>query len=143
MAQEAQQTSSVLWSVWVLLALPAVWLSWSMLFFCFSILDFVWEQPAVTPDSLPNGIIVSSKRSDRGKLVSRIIISFVFGIGVIYFILVVRTFRSWKDPTVPERTRESLDATGRWSTRTPSPGREISNAAAKPSQEQRFDRQSV
>ena len=42
--QEAQKTRTALfWNIWVLLATPAIWLAWSMISFCVSILSFVWR----------------------------------------------------------------------------------------------------
>ncbi|KAF8520030.1 hypothetical protein BU17DRAFT_21565, partial [Hysterangium stoloniferum] len=90
-AEEAQQTTSILWNVWVLLAMPAVWISWSMVFFCIAILDFVWDQPFSPPPPLDDLI----PRRDLPALTPRILISFVFLLGLFYFILVIRTFRRW------------------------------------------------
>jgi hypothetical protein len=134
----------------VLLAMPAVWISWSLLFFCVSILDFVWDQPFSSQSSPPvvstafteasgsrNVLAVSLSPSNHTALAPRIIISFVFLLGLIYLALVVRTFRSWGDPTISDDVRESME-TGRWTPRSPSPGR---GALASPrlSRESRFD----
>lgn len=117
--------------------MPAVWISWSMVFFCVSILDFVWDQPFSSPTSssatttattnttaplFKTDHAISVSHSDNTALVPRIIISCIFALGLIYLVLVVRTFRSWGDPSIPPDVRESME-TGRWTPRSPSPGR--------------------
>ncbi|KIK63945.1 hypothetical protein GYMLUDRAFT_40154 [Collybiopsis luxurians FD-317 M1] len=105
-AEEAQKTRTlVYWNVWVLLAMPAVWMSWSMILFITSIMSFVWRTGAESdPDERP-------PLSDKWALGPRIAITFVFFIGMVYFFLIVKTLRSY-------------GANGRWR------GRERMNAAA-------------
>ncbi|KAJ7579200.1 hypothetical protein C8J56DRAFT_868211 [Mycena floridula] len=82
-AEEARKTNTSLWwNVWVLLAMPAVWLSWSMLFFIASILSFVWR-PDIPKDSPPL------------SLISRILITALMSIGIIYFGMIVSTLKSY------------------------------------------------
>ncbi|KAF8581990.1 hypothetical protein K439DRAFT_1352353 [Ramaria rubella] len=114
-AEEAQQATSIFWNVWVLLAMPAVWIAWSMLFFCISILDFVWDQPFSSSSSVRDFV------ADHTALAPRIVISSVFLLGLVYFTLIVRTFRSWSDPRLSQVVRESME-TGRWTPQSPSPG---------------------
>ncbi|TRM68722.1 hypothetical protein BD626DRAFT_394244 [Schizophyllum amplum] len=89
-AEEAQKTNTaILWNVWVLLAMPAVWLSWSMVMFITTILSFVWRTGAVDDpeerDPLPVHI----------ALAPRIIITAVFGLGMVYFALIVHSLKSY------------------------------------------------
>lgn len=102
-----------------------------MLFFCVSIFDFVWDQPSP-------GLDITSYRAE---LTSRILISFVFCLGIVYFILVIRTFRSWRDPSISELERENMEV-GRWTTRSPSPGRDVHSPRPPANMEQRLDGQS-
>ena len=128
--------------------MPAVWIAWSMLFFCISILAFVWDQPFSPPSSSPaittndtvasqNALAISLSQTDQAALAPRILISFTFALGLIYFVLVVRTFRSWGDPIISQDVRESME-TGRWTPRSPSPGH-IMPASPRLSRESRFD----
>lgn len=131
--------------------MPAVWIAWSLLFFCASILDFVWEQPYLPDSSSPassgtfievtqsqnTSALVSLSHTDRIVLAPRIIISFTFVLGLIYLLLVVRTFRRWGDPRIPEDVRESME-TGRWTPRSRSPGRSVPGSPRQ-SRESRFE----
>lgn len=125
-----------------------------MLFFCISILGFVWDQPfspsstspAVTTDGAvtaaeksqtQNALAISLSETDYTALVPRILISSIFVLGLIYFVLVVRTFRSWGDPTISQDVRESME-TGRWTPRSLSPG-PTAPASPRLSRESRLD----
>ncbi|KAJ3777037.1 hypothetical protein FB446DRAFT_213072 [Lentinula raphanica] len=89
-AEEAQKTKTLLWwNVWVLLAMPAIWMSWSMILFILSILSFVWR----TGDSSdPED---RAPLSDTAELGPRVAITFVFLLGMVYFFLIVRTLRGY------------------------------------------------
>jgi len=98
-SKEARKTNTILWwNVWVLLAMPAVFLSWSMLLFIAAILSFVWRSGDVNdPDPRP-------PLPTKGALGPRVAITGVFGLGMIYFVLIVKTLKSYGGP----RNRESL-----------------------------------
>ena len=119
--QEAHHDSSPFWNVWVLLAMPAVWIAWSLIFFCICIIDFLWEQPFTSPDnSAPtvqssNVLAVSLSKSDRTALPPRIIVTFVFCLGLVYFALVLRTFRRWGGRRVAKFVKENMDTGRAWS----------------------------
>ncbi|KAF9074689.1 hypothetical protein BDP27DRAFT_1316661 [Rhodocollybia butyracea] len=89
-AEEAQKTETLVWwNVWVLLGMPAVWMAWSMIFFIASILSFVWRTDAQSdPDDWP-------PLSDQAALGPRVAITVVFGIGMMYFALIVKTLSSY------------------------------------------------
>ncbi|GJJ07955.1 hypothetical protein Clacol_002162 [Clathrus columnatus] len=134
-AEEAQQATSLVWNIWVLLSMPAVWIAWSMLFFCISILAFVWEQPNAFSfddiftenDALTREALWKARFSSTGAaIVPKVLVSFVFILGLLYFALVIRTFRSWRDTGISQGVRNSMEI-GRWTTRSPSPGKEIAN----------------
>ncbi|KAF8509637.1 hypothetical protein JB92DRAFT_2729700 [Gautieria morchelliformis] len=146
-AEDAHLATSFLWNVWVLLAMPAVWIAWSMLFFCICIIGLVWDQPFSPTSSSPavptvstqtsRVLAVSSSGTDHGALAPRIVISFTFVLGLVYFILVVRTFRRWGDPRISQDVREVME-TGKWTTQSPSLGNGAP-ASPQPIPESRFD----
>ncbi|KAH7916659.1 hypothetical protein BJ138DRAFT_1108451 [Hygrophoropsis aurantiaca] len=89
-AEEARKTTTFIWwNVWVLLAMPAVWLAWSMIFFIFAILSFVWRsgssQDPPNPAPLP----------PKAALGPRIAITFLFVLGLLYFALIVKTLHNY------------------------------------------------
>jgi hypothetical protein len=92
--QEARKTDTfIYWNVWVLLAMPAVWMSWSMILFIASILSFVWRTGSIDDPIPPDGM-----RDPLGKkevLAPRVVITAVLGLGMVYFGLIVRTLRSY------------------------------------------------
>ncbi|KAJ6457414.1 hypothetical protein C8R47DRAFT_995776 [Mycena vitilis] len=107
-ANEAQKgTTSIWWNVWVLLAMPAIWLAWSIITFLTCIMSFVWLSGS-SQDPLDFAL------SPRAALGTRIALTVVFSLGVIYFFLIVRTFHRYGDPldrewmrTVAHWTREA------------------------------------
>ncbi|THH17593.1 hypothetical protein EW146_g3262 [Bondarzewia mesenterica] len=103
---EAQSTrTSILWNVWVMLAAPAVWLAWSMITFIISILAFVWRTGATNDptDSDPNARELTSTQA----LGPRIAITGVLAIGLVYFAMIVRTFRRYGKRMGPRRGRKT------------------------------------
>ncbi|KAF9479300.1 hypothetical protein BDN70DRAFT_878977 [Pholiota conissans] len=78
---------SILWNVWVLLSIPAIWLTWSILLFVVSIMSFVWR---TNPASAAVSTFILSS---TGLLIVRIGMSAVLGLGVIDAMLVMNTFR--------------------------------------------------
>ncbi|KAE9383002.1 hypothetical protein BT96DRAFT_930075 [Gymnopus androsaceus JB14] len=106
-AEEAQKTKTLVWwNVWVLLAMPAVWMSWSMIFFIVSIISFVWRTGGESdpPERSP--------LSDRAVLGPRIAVTFIFFLGMMYFFLIVRTLQSYGSNGFGprERTRVYIEA---------------------------------
>jgi len=89
--QESQQTQLVIWwNVWVLLAMPATWLAWSMILYIVCIMSFVWRT-GTTADT-DRGIMSPSEAR-----VPRVIVSVVFSLGLIYFGLIASTLRRYGD----------------------------------------------
>ncbi|KAH9479833.1 hypothetical protein JR316_0008428 [Psilocybe cubensis] len=85
-ALEAKKTKTVIWwNVWVLLAMPAIWLTWSIILYIACTMSFVWRTSSQS-DSNP---IVTSKTA---LLTVRIVISSVLGLGIIYGGLILSTF---------------------------------------------------
>ncbi|KAL1728173.1 hypothetical protein EV714DRAFT_215745, partial [Schizophyllum commune] len=100
-AVEAQKTTTnVFWNVWVMLAMPAVWLLWSVasiISFIVSIMAFVWRAGE------PADLIASPSQ----LLASRVIVSVALALGAVYFLLVVRTFTRYGD-RIDRRWRENV-----------------------------------
>jgi hypothetical protein len=122
-ADEARSTTaSVFWNVWVLLALPGVWLAWSMVAFLVSIMAFVWRTGAKDDPDPDTGTGTGTERELSGAkmLGPRIAISAVFAIGIVYFVLVIFTFKRYSAGR-PRRTQHRREATD--------PGYEMSFAA--------------
>ncbi|KAI0051467.1 hypothetical protein FA95DRAFT_1554561 [Auriscalpium vulgare] len=107
-ADEAQKTkTSMLWNVWVLLALPSIWLAWSMLAFIVSILSFVWRTGSTDDPSAdgPNPRALSPRQA----LGPRLAITLTLALGLFYFAMVIQTFKSYGDsgPRLPGGMRRS------------------------------------
>ncbi|TDL20232.1 hypothetical protein BD410DRAFT_386979 [Rickenella mellea] len=81
--------TKIFWNVWVMLAMPAVWLSWSIIAFCASILAYVW-----TTGSNTDNPTLPSRHADLGP---RILISAIFGVGLVYLGLILQTFQAYGD----------------------------------------------
>ncbi|KAF8805054.1 hypothetical protein BYT27DRAFT_7193587 [Phlegmacium glaucopus] len=88
-AHEAQKTTTgIFWNVWVLLAMPAIWLAWSMIFFVVAIMAFVWRTGTI--DDVNQTPITS-----HDALAPRIILTIVLSLGLVYLILIAGTFRRY------------------------------------------------
>ncbi|KIY72501.1 hypothetical protein CYLTODRAFT_417889 [Cylindrobasidium torrendii FP15055 ss-10] len=89
-AEEARKTDTLIWwNVWVMLAMPVVWLSWAMIGFLVSILSFVWQTGSTSdPEQRP-------ALSPTAVLGPRIAVTGVFAIGMMYFVLIVHTLSSY------------------------------------------------
>ncbi|KAH7099328.1 hypothetical protein BKA62DRAFT_314628 [Auriculariales sp. MPI-PUGE-AT-0066] len=86
-AHDAQRTQTdIFWNVWVLLATPAIWLAWSVIFFIVTILAFLWTSGTTNPPHTP---------SWDQALGPRVFVTCVFVLGLVYFLLVITTFRSY------------------------------------------------
>ncbi|TFL00158.1 hypothetical protein BDV98DRAFT_650534 [Pterulicium gracile] len=101
-AEEARKSNTVIWwNVWVMLAMPAIWLAWAMIWFITTILCFVWRSGSSSdPEEYP-------PISTKNALIPRIIISAVFVVGIVYFGLIVKTLRGYG-------TARSYGMQGRW-----------------------------
>lgn len=90
-ADEAQKGRAyILWNVWILLAIPAVWLAWSIILFVTCIMAFAWRTGAIT-DSVDNAI---SPNAAQGL---RVGLSAVLAVALVYLYLILRTFRTYGD----------------------------------------------
>ncbi|KAF7329936.1 hypothetical protein MKEN_00257500 [Mycena kentingensis (nom. inval.)] len=106
MDAEAGKTN-ILWSAWILLALPSVWLAWSMIFFVVCIMAFVWRTGAAS-DAAREGLGLS----DGAALAMRVLVTLELLLAVMYLGCVFRTFatygeemdRTWRERVMAART---------------------------------------
>jgi len=94
--------TSILWNVWVLLAMPVVWMSWAMILFLSAILSFVWRTGSVSDptDRPPLG--------DRVALGPRIAITCVLLLGLGYMAMIIMTLKKYGSPPGLTRTPPTL-----------------------------------
>jgi hypothetical protein len=113
-AYEAQKTkTSILWNVWVMLAMPAVWLVWSIILFIIGIMSFVWRGTTRAGEDM--------QITEDEALLIRIGITVLLSIGIFYFLAMTRTFsrygrqmdedwqrkvRGWSEPNSLDDVRE-------------------------------------
>lgn len=88
-ALEARNSQTVIWNGWVMLAMPAVWLTWSIIAFTTCIMSFMWRASA----NLPSGFAAAIPPST--ELGCRILICVVLGVGVGYGVLILDTFHRY------------------------------------------------
>ncbi|TFK37839.1 hypothetical protein BDQ12DRAFT_140223 [Crucibulum laeve] len=116
-AEEAQKTkTALLWNVWVLLAMPAIWLSWSIILYLTCIMSFIWRTGTVGDDN-------RTPQTSRDALGPRIALSVVLAIGMVYFTLIAKTLRKYGDvmdqawrARVIGWTREKANSYNTWDT---------------------------
>ncbi|KIJ40727.1 hypothetical protein M422DRAFT_173447, partial [Sphaerobolus stellatus SS14] len=87
-AEEAQKFTSVWWNVWVLLAMPTVWLAWSLISYILCIMAFVWRT-GTSSDSISPHVTFAD------ALVARVIVTSILAIGLLYFGLILITLRRY------------------------------------------------
>ncbi|KAF8550264.1 hypothetical protein OG21DRAFT_439772 [Imleria badia] len=106
-AEEAARTTTfILWNVWVLLAMPAIWLAWSMIFFVVAILAFVWRYGSSADPASPELL------SPTAAIGPRVAISALFFLGLLYLAAIVNTLSSY-GKTTENRLFRRMDAGSR------------------------------
>ncbi|KAF6742560.1 hypothetical protein DFP72DRAFT_1053949 [Ephemerocybe angulata] len=89
-AHESQRTrTSIFWNVWVMLALPAIWLGWSLIFFIVCIMSIVWQTGTTDPE--PPFL------ASKDILAPRVVVSAVLALGLVYLSLITGTLRRYGD----------------------------------------------
>ncbi|KAF4600472.1 hypothetical protein EYR38_005101 [Pleurotus pulmonarius] len=89
-AEEARKTYTVIWwNAWILLAMPAVWLAWSLISFIVCILSFVWRTGSTLDPHERDPM------TPRQILGPRIAITAILVLGLIYFALIINTLKSY------------------------------------------------
>ncbi|RDB30107.1 hypothetical protein Hypma_013948 [Hypsizygus marmoreus] len=102
-AEEAQATKTFFWwNVWVLLATPAIWLAWSLMFYITCIMAFVWRTS--------NGPTIVVILSPGTELAIRSSISGILALGAVCFVLILNTLRRYGDIM----DRSFLDRVAKW-----------------------------
>ncbi|RDB16432.1 hypothetical protein Hypma_002755 [Hypsizygus marmoreus] len=87
-AKEGESTSTaIFWNVWVLLAMPAIWLSWSLILYVIGIMSFIWRAGF-------NGE-AAANISPRAELGIRISISCILLLGLVYLALIIGTLKHY------------------------------------------------
>ncbi|KAF9525924.1 hypothetical protein CPB83DRAFT_507209 [Crepidotus variabilis] len=101
-ALEAKKTKTIIWwNVWVLLAMPVVWLTWSIVLYLVCIMSFIWRTSSA--DSAP-----PQPLSPGGLLAVRIVLTVVLGLGVVYSVLIILTFRRYGE-AMDRQWKERID----------------------------------
>ncbi|KAJ7593765.1 hypothetical protein C8J56DRAFT_776475, partial [Mycena floridula] len=90
-AMEAQKLEAgILWSPWVMLSMPAIWLCWSLITFLVCIMAYVWRSNSInSPEQRVTSAMVA--------LGTRTAISCVLGLGLVCLIGIVSTFSGYGD----------------------------------------------
>jgi hypothetical protein len=93
-------TSPLIWNIWTFLSLPAAWLAWSGLFFCATIVSFVWtsgdrQTPFLDWVSKGGTEVEVLGPTSTAVLVPRVLVSALFLIGLIYAIQATRFLTRW------------------------------------------------
>ncbi|KAG2013144.1 GTP cyclohydrolase II [Coprinopsis cinerea AmutBmut pab1-1] len=89
-AQELKRDHvGLLWNVWILLALPVVWLAWSLIFYVKCIVVYMWRGDLENPPK---------PFSAQATLAIRCTISCTLGIAVVYGGIVTKTFIGFGAP---------------------------------------------
>ncbi|TFK37836.1 hypothetical protein BDQ12DRAFT_631934 [Crucibulum laeve] len=90
-AEAAQRTkTSIFWNVWVLLAMPATWLAWSIILYIICVMSFVWRTGTTTDAN-------RATFTPEQALGPRIAITALLGLGSFYFIFILTTLRYYGD----------------------------------------------
>ena len=71
--------------------MPAIWLAWSMTCFCVAILSYVWR----TGSTLDPSDGTYPPLTPHQALIVRALLTAAFGLGLVYFILILRTFSTY------------------------------------------------
>ncbi|VDB83143.1 unnamed protein product [Peniophora sp. CBMAI 1063] len=88
-AREARKAgTNTIWNVWVLLAMPLIWLMWSLIAFMVSAMSFVWFSASSTSSQ-------SGVTSAGVTLGTRIFICFVLGLGFLYLLAILNSLRHY------------------------------------------------
>ncbi|KAF9443767.1 hypothetical protein P691DRAFT_678856 [Macrolepiota fuliginosa MF-IS2] len=102
-ALEAEKRDGIFWNTWVMLALPAVSLAWSVLVFLVAIIWFMWRSRANPPPD------ISFPASSSTELGFRIFTCGLFAAAVVYLILVLMRFFQFGAPMTSRWKRHMKD----------------------------------
>ncbi|KAG9317031.1 hypothetical protein JVU11DRAFT_1213 [Chiua virens] len=91
--EAARTTTFILWNVWVLLAMPAIWLAWSMIFFIVAIVSYVWRYGSSADPASPEPL------SPTAALGPRIAVTTLFGLGLLYLVAIIKSLHNYGKTT--------------------------------------------
>lgn len=85
---QVQRTSNPFLNVEILLAIPAAWLSWSIIMFFAAMLSFTWMYGSATD--------ISEKPLPRIVIIARVIVTALLTTGAVNLFLVMHAFRNFE-----------------------------------------------
>ncbi|KAF7311857.1 hypothetical protein MIND_00196400 [Mycena indigotica] len=111
-AEEARKTYTFIWwNVWTLLAMPATFLAWSVIFFIIAIMAFVWRTSSESEANSSSSENESNTSTTSHTLIQRILITAALFLGLLYFALIVTSLKSYTGGSSSRtRTRNSPQA---------------------------------
>lgn len=71
--------------------MPAIWLAWAMVAFCVAIMSYIWR----TGSSADPSDGTRSPLSPSEALAVRIVLTTVFAVGLVFYVMILRTFASY------------------------------------------------
>ncbi|KAJ8455733.1 hypothetical protein ONZ45_g18871 [Pleurotus djamor] len=102
-AEEARKSYTLIWwNAWILLAMPSVWLAWSMISFLVCILSFVWRTGSTLDPHERDPM------TPRAILGPRIAITAILVLGLLYFVLIIQSLKSYGSRRREVERRASL-----------------------------------
>ncbi|VDB92436.1 unnamed protein product [Peniophora sp. CBMAI 1063] len=100
--EEVRQRQRVLWNVWALLAMPVVWLLWSLVFFIAAVMSYVWRTDFGSTDA------DSPPTSRDVVLGTRIAVSCVLCLGILCFFAMLRTLRRYNGDEMDSKWKKKI-----------------------------------
>ncbi|KAJ7585114.1 hypothetical protein C8J56DRAFT_829369 [Mycena floridula] len=110
-----KQKTAILWSPAVMMAMPVVWLSWSLILFIVCIMAYVWRTQSIDDPV----VRTTSKGVAMG---TRIAISSLLLLGIIYLLAMIHTFSHYSlNATWRERVKAWIKEGSHWNSHIPMP----------------------
>ncbi|KAJ6597513.1 hypothetical protein DFH09DRAFT_1132080 [Mycena vulgaris] len=88
----SRATRNLFWNPWIMLSMPLTWIIWGVIYFAVFILVFLWRSGAIDERD------ENSKPSLHQEYGPRAITTLIFGVGVVYLILIIITVRGMGAP---------------------------------------------
>ena len=99
------KSDNIVWNIWVLLSLPAVWLAWAAIDFCIAIFLLLWTMGPDTSNTGQSPLGTSQLQvtfqqpaptaSFMDMFGPRIAVTSTLLVGIIHIFLVIKTFLAW------------------------------------------------
>ncbi|EAU89515.2 hypothetical protein CC1G_07741 [Coprinopsis cinerea okayama7 len=81
-AEESRKDFGVIWNVWVFLAMPAIWLCWSILLFIACIVSYIWRTSTADIEHPP--LTENTLFAARMSMTALLILGFIYGTLSVY-----------------------------------------------------------